>query len=129
MSYKKTVCVDFDGVLCRYDGWKGEDHFGEPLPGALEFMRLLYGVAKVVVFTTRTKADTPGRPEGTTPESLALKVKQWLYDHGMPYHEVYVGQGKPLAAAYVDDRAVGIPTNPTQGDFEAALFAVSRLLK
>lgn len=126
---KKTVCVDLDGVLLTYDGWKGPDHFGEPRPGAAEFMAELRRSAHVVVFTTRTKADFDDRPPGSTPESLAAKVRSHLDGHGIGYDDVYVGQGKPMAACYLDDRAVGIASNPTAEDFSLALLAVWAMLK
>jgi hypothetical protein len=118
---RKTVCVDLDGVLARYDGWKGEDHIGEPVPGAAEFTHFLSRFARVVVFTTRVKADLADRLPGTTPEQLAERVKAWLDEHGFDYDEVYQGQGKPIAAAYIDDRAVRLPTNPGLADFAEAL--------
>ncbi len=112
---KKTVCIDLDGVLADYSkGWQGIDHIGDPITGAVEFTKSLAEFALVVVFTTRCKAyptGTPG-PSGApepcrdNPEALAARVKEWLHRHGFAYDEVYTGQGKPFAAAYVDDRAV-----------------------
>lgn len=126
---KRTVCVDLDATLARYDGWKGVDHIGEPLPGAQEFMEQLCRLANVVVFTTRTKADDEslGR-NGKTKYELASLVESWLKNHDIPYHEVYVGQGKPIASAYVDDRAVSIKANPNEEDYSKALEAVRGLL-
>jgi hypothetical protein len=125
---RKTVCVDLDGVLAHYDGWKGVDHIGDPRPGAREFMEALGRVAKVVVFTTRAKADFEDRPEGATPEAMAAVVREWLGRHGIAHDEVYCGQGKPMAAAYLDDRAVPIPSNPGPDEFAAALDAVRVLI-
>ena len=31
-----TVAVDLDGTLAEYDGWKGEDVIGDPLPDMAE---------------------------------------------------------------------------------------------
>lgn len=31
---KRTVCVDLDGVLAEYDGFRGEDHIGLPIASA-----------------------------------------------------------------------------------------------
>lgn len=127
-SPKKTVCVDLDGVLARYEGWKGEDHFGEPLPGAVEFTRRLAEYARVVVFTTRCKADLGGRPAGATPEDLAATVRAWLDRHGFACDEVYTGQGKPIAAAYVDDRAVAcVPQEMHLDEFAWALYRCREL--
>lgn len=120
---RKTVCVDLDGVLATYDGWKGFDHYGTPRPGAREFMAELKRVAKVTVFTTRAKADFDDRPPGTTPESAAARVRAWLDENGIPYDDVYAGQGKPMAVAYV-----AVRSNPDSADFCRALDAVALLL-
>ena len=37
---KKTICVDFDGVLNEYDGYE-EGDLGEPLTGSHDFIREL----------------------------------------------------------------------------------------
>jgi hypothetical protein len=100
---KKTVCVDLDGVLARYDKWRGIDHFGEPIPGAVEFTKALAEIADVVIFTTRCN------PEINRPEAVHLlvnRVRKFLDEHGFVYHDIYSGSGKPMAVAYVDDRAV-----------------------
>ena len=104
---RKDVCVDLDGVLAYYDTWKGLDHIGDPIPGAKEFLETIAEHANVVIFTTRGNG-TINRPEGVedVPQELAKKIKTWLDKHGMTYHTIYTGQGKPLADAYVDDRAV-----------------------
>jgi hypothetical protein len=40
-AHGPTVALDFDGVLAEYDGWRGVDHMGKPLPGAREFVQRL----------------------------------------------------------------------------------------
>jgi len=103
---QKTVCVDLDGVLAQYDGWKGVEHIGDPIPGAVKFTKRLQEMARVVIFTTRTNADPKISERSESVEMLTQRVKLWLDAHGFAYDEIYVGQGKPLASAYVDDRAV-----------------------
>jgi len=129
MEPKLTVCVDLDGVLATYDGWKGIDHIGEPRPGAAGFMANLRQRYIVVVFTTRCKLDMGGRGDGETPDTLAARVRAWLERHAIEFDDVYTGQGKPFYAALVDDRAVGIPSNPGVFDFANALLEVARVAK
>jgi hypothetical protein len=106
---KKTVCVDLDGVLAFYNGWKGVDHIGDPRPGAVEFTRALSLIADVVIFTTRCNEEMQ-RPEKA--HLLVGRVKAWLDLHGFQYADIYAGQGKPIAVAYIDDRAIAVPENP-----------------
>jgi hypothetical protein len=131
----KTVAVDLDATLATYEGWRGIQHIGDPRPGAANFLRRLREVSRVVVFTTRCKEYPPGtgterghEPDRSTVEVLAGHVTGWLDRHELPYDEVYTGQGKPVFAAIVDDRAVPIPPNPSEADFERALVEVHRLL-
>jgi len=117
---KKSVCVDLDGVLAQYDGWKGVEHIGDPIPGAAEFTKRLREIARVVIFTCRTNADPKISGRNESVQMLTQRVRLWLDAHGFAYDEIYVGQGKPLAAAYVDDRAV--ECRP-QGDRSEYLYA------
>ena len=102
---KPTVAVDLDGVLARYYGWRGVDHIGEPLPGAVDFTKRLSEWAHVLVFTCRVNARLQSVPDQGI-DDLYYKVMNWLKKHEFKYNEIYVGQGKPLAVAYIDDRAV-----------------------
>lgn len=45
---KKTICVDFDGVLNEYNGYE-EGNLGEPLTGSKEFIKELRKKYKVVI--------------------------------------------------------------------------------
>ncbi len=121
---RPRVCVDLDGVLARYDGWRGVEHFGEPLPGAIEFTRDLMEWADVIIFTSRLRADGGKKPLHER-EKL---VRQWLDEHGFRYAEVYAGQGKPTASAYIDDRAVSCnPQTEGPAAFEVAARAARML--
>lgn len=126
---RKTVCVDLDGVLADYSqGWQGVDHIGEPIPGAREFLQALSAMADVVIFTTRCN------PEVNKPESVNLlkrRIEEWLHKHGMPYDDIYTGIGKPIAAAYVDDRAIEcLPQNGDPlGSFSTAITVIRDRLR
>lgn len=48
------VAIDLDGTLAQYDTWQGEEVIGEPIPGALEFLRALYDRGYVIyIFSAR----------------------------------------------------------------------------
>ncbi|MDD4482689.1 MAG: hypothetical protein PHP18_05675 [Bacilli bacterium] len=97
MKGKKSVCVDLDGVLARYDGWQGIEIIGDPIPNAKEFMEVLYEKYYVIIHTTRAE----------TKEGCQI-VHRWLHKHKI-HHDKIVG--KPIAIAYIDDRALLHPTN------------------
>ena len=103
---RPVVCVDLDGVLNAFDGWKGADHFHPPREGAREFLEELNRLGyRVVVFTVR----------------WAPHVEQWLARHGLTKLVSEVTDRKPPAHVYIDDRAICF-----QGDFADALEKVGR---
>ena len=111
---RPTICLDLDGVLAEYHGWRGIEHIGEPIEGAVEFSKQLAEFAKIIVYTTRCKeypGNTPAPPGAAAidrrcVEELACIVERWLKKHGFAYDEIYTGQGKPFAVCYIDDRAI-----------------------
>lgn len=84
---KKTICVDFDGVLNEYDDYE-EGDLGEPLTGSKEFIKELRKKYKVVILTSRQKE----------------QVNRWLRRNGFP--SIKVTNRKVPAVAYIDDRAI-----------------------
>ena len=103
---KPIVCVDLDGVLNAFDGWRGADFFHPPRDGAREFLtRLNQQGYRVVVFTVR----------------WAPHVEQWLAEHGLASLVSEVTNQKPPAHVYVDDRAICF-----QGDFGSTLEQISQ---
>ena len=97
----KRVCVDFDGVLAEYDGWKGPGVMGSPRCGARKFLEELHGLGfKVVIHTTRN----------------AGPIWSWLGWHDMKEYVHEVTSTKLPAVAYVDDRGLQF-----EGNFEDTL--------
>jgi len=99
VSRPKVVAVDLDGTILRFDGWKGQKHFGEPLPGAKEALfELKRRGFIVVIWTTRKNIED---------------IKRVLAKYGIPFdyinenpHQPPDCGGKIYADFYVDDRAV-----------------------
>lgn len=131
MNAIRNVAVDLDAVLAKYDGWRGVEHIGDPLPGAVEFTRALQALpCRVVIFTTRTNADPEISGRSESVDMLTQRVRLWLDAHGFAYDDIYVGQGKPLAAAYIDDRAVPcLPQIAGTFAYEIALMHTGNLLQ
>ncbi|MGI8812466.1 MAG: hypothetical protein ACR2IH_08055, partial [Pyrinomonadaceae bacterium] len=129
-SRRPRVCLDLDGVLAKYDAWRGADHIGPPVPGALEFARSLAKMADIVIYTTRCSNDNAGETSNSnlSPAQLRVHVVEWLEKHKFPYTDVYTGQGKPKAAAFIDDRGVYCSPQDDPRAFAKALLAARQLL-
>lgn len=119
---KKTVYVDLDGTLAKwtYGSWKGIDYIDDPLPGAVQFTKDLSRFADVVIYTARCGQDT-GR--GMAPFLRRNIVREWLDMHGFSYADIYIGQGKPIGACYIDDKAVYCDPQNHPGHYTNALAA------
>lgn len=108
-KYKKTICVDFDGVIHSYSsGWKGTTNIVDPpTPGSREFLAtLLNRQWDVVIFSTRARWFW-GR----------MAIRSWIREHwesdwheaptGWPgFESIKITAHKPPALIYLDDRAV-----------------------
>lgn len=95
---KGFLAIDLDKVLAQYTGWKGKDHIGDPTPGMKELIQEWIDEGwKIIIHTTRGSHET----------------ELWCIKHRMPFHYInmnpeFLSQnpGKPLASAYIDDRAI-----------------------
>src|SRR5215204_2016665 len=97
----RIACVDFNGVLDSFTGWKGPEHFDPPRAGAREFLLALRDRGyRVVIFTTRFDQD----------------VWSWARRYALDHLIAEVTDRKPPAHIFVDDRAVCF-----RGDFDATL--------
>lgn len=99
-EYKKTICVDFDGVIHWYrSGWNGGDIYDEPVPGAIDFLKKLIASDRLIVaiYSSRSKY-----------EGGIQKMKDWLFSNSLSMEELEEIQfpfQKPAAWITIDDRA------------------------
>lgn len=71
--------MDLDGTLAYYDGWKGPDHIGEPIPAMVEKVKeVLADGTNVRIFTARVCPE--GRSSGEVAEQCAL-IRAWCEKH------------------------------------------------
>lgn len=97
---KRTICVDFDGVLHVYTSpWTARSEVNDgPVDGALQFLRELINAGlEVVVFSVRCASE-----EGVE------AIQRWLAFHGLEAdyrHLIRFEAEKPRAIVYIDDRA------------------------
>lgn len=74
---KGWIGVDLDATLAVYDGWKGEDHIGEPIPLMVEKVKALLDKGKnVKIMTARVS------PEGNKDVEASRKlIQDWCKEH------------------------------------------------
>lgn len=93
-----TIYLDLDGTLAAYDGWKGPDNIGQPVPAMVdrlkEWIALNY---QVKIFTARFAQHHE-------------HVRAWLERHGLPDLEVTNRKGVD-GTQFWDDRAVVVAPN------------------
>lgn len=108
-----TVALDFDGVIHKYSkGWHDGTCYDDPMDGAFDFIcRLRSRGYNVVIFSARPKGD----------------IGAWLIKHWPsvpPYGNIpEVTNEKPIAVAYVDDRAIRFESwDQTWNDLKKHVF-------
>lgn len=100
MSGDGWIGVDLDGTLAHYDGWKGIEHIGEPIPNMMDRVRRWIEEGKTVkIFTARIH----------TPEALP-HIVQWMRKHGLPHLEITNVKDFGMIELW-DDRAVQVEAN------------------
>ena len=94
------IGVDLDGTLAEYNGWKGINHIGKPVPlmskRVNEWLEKGYNIK---IFTARA-----GSREGI------LHVKAWLKSNGFPDLEVTNMKDFNMIESW-DDRAIQVIEN------------------
>jgi hypothetical protein len=129
LTQKPRVCVGLDGILATYDRFRGREYIGPPLPGALEFAHAIAKVADIIVFSARCSPDNAGEEKSRlSPAQLRIRVIDWLEKYNFPYTDVYVGQGKPRAAAFIDTHAIRCTPQTDADAFEKTLESLKGML-
>ena len=100
------IGVDFDGTLATYDGYKGDDHTGEPIEPIVKLVRKWLHEGKMVkLFTAR-------KPHPA--------LRKWMKEHLGQVLEI-TNHKTPGMILFLDDRAVGVEANTGKIDNEAKL--------
>ncbi len=96
----KTICIDFDGTIAEYNGWKGQGVFGCPVDGVRSALERLKEAGRVIIIHT-----TRGEEQDIVNYLGRYKIP-WDYINHNPFQPSYHNLGKPLADVYIDDRAL-----------------------
>lgn len=95
----QTLAIDFDGTLCRKQGFGDGTIYEEPNKGAKEVLdKMKEEGYKIVIYSTRLN------PKFDRYTEQLEEVANWLEKYSIPFDEIT--PFKPRAIAYIDDRAV-----------------------
>lgn len=76
------IGVDLDGTLAHYDGWKGEEHIGEPIPAmkarVITWVKLGQDVR---IFTARVTENLTGNKSRLNPDEIRDIIRRWCKRH------------------------------------------------
>lgn len=101
--------IDLDGCLAIYDGWRGPEHIGEPVPAMLAQVKdLVSKNERVKIFTAR----------GGDPKQCEL-IQSWCVKHGLPALEVTNVKDMAMITLY-DDRVIQVIANTGEPMVEKA---------
>lgn len=105
MSASGWIGVDLDGTLARYDGWKGIEHVGEPIPTMLtRVKKWLSDGVEVRIFTARVSCSEDELP------AVAAPILAWCREH--LGRELTITCRKDFAMVELsDDRCVQVEPN------------------
>ena len=108
---KKTLAIDFDGVIHKYSlGWQDGAIYDPPMAGCKEALEELSKDYRIIIFSTRASTQKGD-------------IWSWLRKHGLMEYISGVTDRKPIAWLLVDDRALRFES------WQQALKGVGRLAK
>ena len=104
------IGVDLDGTLAHYDGWKGLEHIGEPVPAMVERVRQwLQDGKRVKIMTARVWSD--GSMARNREVYIATKhIHNWCFEHLGCVLEVTCQKDFGMVELW-DDRCVRVVAN------------------
>lgn len=112
----KTICIDLDGTLTHFEEWKGEEYFGQVLPGASTATKTLHEKGWfIIIYTTRANKSILVR-------FLSANKIEFDAINENPFQPTNAIGGKPIADVYVDDRALCFKGNWEQTIREISEF-------
>ena len=109
---RSWIGVDLDGTLAQYDGWRGLEHVGKPVPVMLARVRHWLDEGYTIkIFTARA----------TEGEKGIAPIKKWLAENGLPDLEVTNCKDFAMIELW-DDRAVQVVANTGKPFLSPSIF-------
>jgi len=85
MSSGGWIGIDLDATLAHYEGWKGVDHIGDPVPAMLERVkRWIEEGQRVKIMTARIYCGESGEPAGDRYRDAQIArraIEKWCLKH------------------------------------------------
>lgn len=102
---KKTIAVDFDGVIHGYSkGWQDGSIYDPPKDGAKESLFHLQNLGyEIVIYSTRNHDRVIN---GELQKGQPSEVAKYLTRYDIPFDRIHVEEGKPFCMMFIDDNAV-----------------------
>jgi hypothetical protein len=106
------IGIDFDNTIARHDTFGAADDVGEPIPGAIQFIKAVKQLGfDIVIFSARA-IDPLGKKA----------IEQWVDENGLSEYIEFVTHEKlPSFKFIVDDRAIHFA-----GDYKAVIKEIIR---
>ena len=96
----KILLIDFDGTICEF----AYPDMGKPKPNVKESLQKLRDMGwRIHILSCRTNVELRKYPIDR--QEQVRMMEAYLDKHEIPYDEV-LNKDKPLAAWYIDDRAI-----------------------
>jgi hypothetical protein len=122
----RTIAIDFDGTLATNHAWVCPTHIEDPIDGAKEFCEQIKAMGLwITIHSCRNNPELNGP---TTAKDATAAMAAWLVEHEIPFDDIWDKPGKPIASAYVDDRAVSCrPVDLGEAAYDVALQMIKLL--
>jgi len=101
---RMTVCFDLDNTLVTYPSVPGDYRTVKPIERMVSLARQLKAEGHEIIIHTARRMATHKNDVAAVIRDVGELTEQSLKDLGIPYDRLLFG--KPLADAYIDDRAV-----------------------
>ena len=98
---RRALCIDFDGVISSYGGFKGRGVFGSPIENVRYYLQKFRDEGwRLIVHTSRGEL-------GLIEEYLLReKIPFDFINHNPDNEKFQLSDVKPVAHVYIDDRAI-----------------------